>query len=210
MKEAFDAVTEETAKAYYDEHPQEFTQPAGRLASHILVRVTESMDETAKMDRRAKAEGIRKALLEGADFAKLAAEASDCMSRLRGGVLGVIPRGREAPAFEEAVYSQAFDKIGEVVESPVGFHVVQVNGEQEELKVSFDEVKDRLIVSLKNQSQQKITFEYIEELKSRATIKLDGALAESVAEAKATAPAEAAAQTGAVTAPPAEAPVTAP
>ncbi len=177
LEAAIGAVTEETAKAFYDEHPKEFTQPAGRLASHILVRVRPDMDEAAKKDALAKAEGIRKALLEGADFAKLAGEASECLSRTRGGALGVIPRGREAPAFEEAVYAQKIGEIGEVVESPVGYHVILVTGEQEEKLLPFDEVKDRLLVSLKTKVQQQVISEYIGELRSRATIKLDGMLA---------------------------------
>ncbi len=38
--------------------------------------------------------------------AQLAGEVSDCPSRARGGVLGMIPKGREAQSFEDAVYGQ--------------------------------------------------------------------------------------------------------
>ena len=80
------------------------------------------------------------------------------------------------------VYGQDIGAIGEVVESPVGFHVIQVTGEQEKKVIPFDEVKDRLSAVLKSQAQQKVTAEYITELKDKATIKLDGALAAAVAE----------------------------
>ena len=143
------------------------------------------MDEGARRDSLAKAEGIRKALVEGADFAALAGESSDCLSRARGGVLGVIPRGREAPAFEAAVYSQPIGEIGEVVESPVGYHVILVTGEQEEKLLPFDEVKSPLLMTLKNRVQQQVIADYIGELRSRATIKLDGPLAATAAEGKA-------------------------
>ncbi len=184
IQTAVETVTDDSVKAYYDENAEEFTLPEGRLASHILVRVPAEADEKAKMDARAKAEGIRKALLEGADFEKLASEVSDCVSRSRGGVLGVIPKGREAKSFEDAVYSQPIDEIGEVVESPVGFHVIKVTGEQETKVIPFDDVKERLAMLLKSQATQKVTAEYITELKSRATIKLDGALAAAVADAE--------------------------
>lgn len=170
-------VTDEAVRTYYDEHPQEFRIPAGRLASHILVRVPQDADESAKTELRAKAEGVRQGLLEGADFAKLATEVSDCPSRARGGVLGLIPPGREDPAFEEAVYGQPIGEIGEVVETPVGFHVIVATGEQEEKVFSFDEVKDRLTARMRHMSQQKVTSAYIQELKEKATIKLDGMLA---------------------------------
>lgn len=213
LEAALAAATEEAAKAYYDAHPEEFTQPEGRLASHILVRVPAEADEATKTDRRAKAEGIRQALLEGADFEKLAGEVSDCISRSRGGALGVIPRGREAKSFEDAVYGQAIGAIGEVVESPVGYHVIKVTGEQQKEVVAFDVVKDRLQIMLKSQGQQKVAADYIVELKNKATIKLDGPLAAAAAAAKAAAAAEAPADapvTAPVTAPAAEVPAPAP
>jgi peptidyl-prolyl cis-trans isomerase C len=207
LEAALAAVTDETVKTYYDAHPEEFTIPEGRLASHILVRVPKDADEAKKTDLRAKAEGIRKALLEGADFAKLASEVSDCPSRARGGVLGVIPKGREAPEFEAAVYGQEIGVVGEVVESPVGFHVILVTGEQEKKVVPFDEVKDRLTAVMKSQSQQQVAKEYIEGLKERATIKLDGSLATAAAESD---KAKAATTEAPVTAPVTEVPAPAP
>ena len=183
MEAAFAEITDETAKAHYDGHLEEFTQPEGRLVSHILVRVPENADEAAKTDLRAKAEGIRKALLEGADFEKLAREVSECMSRTRGGALGVVPKGREAQSFEDAVYGQKIGEIGEVVESPVGFHVIKVTGEQEKKVFPFDEVKERLVGAMKAKAQQKIVNDYIGELRNKATIKFVGPLADSAAPA---------------------------
>ena len=206
LEAAIAAVTDEAVKEFYDANPKEFTQPAGRLVSHILVRVPADASEAVKTDARAKAEGIRKTLLDGAEFAKLAGEVSECLSRSRGGELGVIPRGREAKAFEDAVYGQDIGAIGDVVESPVGFHVVKVTGEQEEKLFPFDDVKERLSAVLKAQAQQKVTAEYITELKDKATIKLDGALAAASEAAKA---AQAAEPVG-VDVVPAAAPVTAP
>ena len=206
LEAALAAVTDEAVKEFYDANPKEFTQPAGRLVSHILVRVPADASEAVKTDARAKAEGIRKTLLDGADFAKLAGEVSECLSRSRGGELGVIPRGREAKSFEDAVYGQEIGAIGEVVESPVGFHVIKVTGEQEEKLFPFDDVKERLSAVLKAQAQQKVTAEYITELKDKATIKLDGALAAASEAAKA---AQAAEPVGADVVP-AAAPVTAP
>ncbi len=177
FEEAWAPITEEFAKKYYDEHPDEFMQPAGRYASHILIRVAPDADDAARAKARTKAEEVRTALLEGADFAQLAATTSECTSRTRGGDLGFIPRGREAPAFEEAVYSQPIGQIGAVVESPVGFHVIKVTGEQEEKKVPFEDVKARLVNGLKRREQQRIIAEYIDGLRGRSLIRFVGPLA---------------------------------
>ena len=72
-----------------------------------------------------------------------------------------------------------------MVESPVGFHVIKVTGEQEKKTFPFDEVKDRLKAMMRSQSQQKVAAEYIAELKDKATIKLDGMLASAATNAPA-------------------------
>ena len=168
------AVTEETAREYYDGHLEQFTKPEGRIVSHILVSVPADADEAIQAERRAKIDGIRKALVEGADFEALAREVSDCGSRVRGGELGVVPRGREDKPFEDAVYSQNMGDIGEVVRSRVGFHIIRVTGEQASEVVPFEEVQSHIVAVLKSQAQQKITSDYLAELRERAIIKLDG------------------------------------
>lgn len=177
FNEAWAEITEEYAQKYYDEHPDEFRQPEGRFASHILIRVPADADESMRTKARNKAEEVRTALLEGADFAQLAATTSECASRTRGGDLGFIPKGREAPAFEEAVYSQPIGQIGAVVESPVGYHVIKVTGEQEERMIPFEEVKVQLINGLKRRAQQRIIAEYIAGLRERALVRFVGPLA---------------------------------
>jgi peptidyl-prolyl cis-trans isomerase C len=181
LKDRYEAawaeITDGYARKYYDEHPDEFTQPEGRFASHILVRAAPDADAAVRAKAKNKAEEIRKALLEGADFAQLASSTSECASRTRGGNLGFIPRGREATAFEEAVYSQPVGEIGAVVESPVGFHVIKVTGEQEKRMLPFDEVKTALVNGLKRRAQQKIIGDYLKELRERALIRFDGPLA---------------------------------
>jgi len=182
---AIDAVTDETVETYYKENPLEFTKREGRLASHILVRVPADADEATLMDRRAKAEGLRTALIEGANFEKLASEVSECGSRVQGGALGVIPKDREAKEFEEAVYGQEIGAIGEVVRSPVGFHIIKVTGDQkEELIPLDDEVKVKLAIALKTRARQQVLADYMEQLREKATVKLDGPLAAAVEAAK--------------------------
>ena len=194
LKDQYEAawaeITDDFAQKYYDGHPDEFKQPAGRYASHILIRVPADADAATKAKAKNKAEEVRKALLEGADFAQLASTSSDCVSRSKGGDLGFIPRGREAPAFEEAVYSQPIGEIGAVVETPVGFHVIKVTREQEERMVPFDEVKTVLVNGLKRQAQQKIIGDYIQQLRERSLIRFDGPLSQSPAPAKDDASAE--------------------
>ena len=71
---------------------------------------------------------IRKALVEeGADFATIARKQSaDPGSGRQGGQLGWAPRGTFVPEFEAAAYRLEIDELSEVVESPFGFHLIQL------------------------------------------------------------------------------------
>lgn len=73
-------------------------------------------------------ETIRGAIVDGgADFAELAKKQSeDPGSGRQGGQLGWAPRGTFVPAFEAAAYRLDIDEVSEVVESPFGYHIIQL------------------------------------------------------------------------------------
>ena len=74
------------------------------------------------------AEAIRRRLLAGEDFARLAAEHSQCPSGKRsGGSIGQLVRGKSYPAFETAAFGQPVGEIGPVIETPAGLHIIRVD-----------------------------------------------------------------------------------
>jgi peptidyl-prolyl cis-trans isomerase SurA len=63
----------------------------------------------------------------GADFAELAKNISDDPgSKGAGGDLGFVKRGVFYPEFESAAFRLRKDEISKVIESPVGFHIIQM------------------------------------------------------------------------------------
>lgn len=66
-------------------------------------------------------------LKKGADFAELAKKFSDDPgSAAQGGDLGFVKRGVFYPEFEAAAFSLAPNQLSGIVESPVGFHIIQM------------------------------------------------------------------------------------
>lgn len=93
-------------------------------AFHIMFAKSQSDEETNKA--RAKADSIRTVLLNGGDFAQLAAQYSvDRASSNNGGRMGYIVSGRFPYAFEKAAYTLSPGEISEIVESPQGFHILK-------------------------------------------------------------------------------------
>ncbi len=85
-------------------------------ARHILVR------------SRGEAEQLREDLLGGAEFAELAvANSLDLSTRLAGGDLGWFPEGYLiVPEVEAAAFALQPGELSPVVQSPLGFHLVEV------------------------------------------------------------------------------------
>jgi parvulin-like peptidyl-prolyl isomerase len=84
-------------------------------ARHILVA-----DEAA-------ANAVRQRLLNGEDFAKVAAEVStDTGTKDKGGDLGWFGKGAMVAEFEAAAFSQKVGEIGPPVKSQYGYHIIQV------------------------------------------------------------------------------------
>jgi len=84
-------------------------------ARHILLKT------------RKEAEAVLAQLKNGAGFAALAKEKSlDISSRDKGGDLGFFPKGLMAPSVAKAAFSLQPGEFSGVVESPFGFHVIQV------------------------------------------------------------------------------------
>jgi len=99
--------------------PEKFT------LGHIFInpKKNSSVKEKAKLF----AEALLDSLRHGVDFAQLATKYSDDPgSRSQGGDLGTVQRGVFYPEFEAAAYALKDNEISNVVESPVGFHIIQL------------------------------------------------------------------------------------
>lgn len=93
-------------------------------ANHIMLFKTQ--DPAVNAEKRERIDSIRRALLSGADFAELAAKLSeDRGSNQRGGRMGYITAMQYPYSFEIAAYATPEGEISEIVESPMGYHVLK-------------------------------------------------------------------------------------
>ena len=89
-------------------------------ASHILV----STDSRSKEEALAEIEAAHKAITEGADFADVAKDKSDCPSGSAGGDLGSFGKGMMVPEFETAAFALDVDAMSGPVETNFGYHLI--------------------------------------------------------------------------------------
>ncbi len=85
------------------------------------------------LDTEEEAQAVLKRLEDGEDFALLATEVStDTLSAEQGGDLGWIPKGQMSDAFDEVAFNLPVGQISDVVETPGGFDIIQVEERDED------------------------------------------------------------------------------
>lgn len=130
--------------------------------------------ERIKQKARDFAKSLIDSIKAGKDFAELAKKYSDDPgSQANGGDLGFQKRGVLVPEFEAAAYALATNQISNVVESPFGFHIIQLIARRGDaiharhilVKIKADDEADLRSIEFLNDLRDSIvrnvnTFEY--------------------------------------------------
>ncbi len=120
-------------------------------ASHLVVAWTGCRGAQRKLKRTkeealARALELRKRIVGGEDFVKVARECSDDASNIFGGHLGFIKRGTMPVEFDSAVFALSPGEVSEPVETEFGYHLIlaRVYAESSHVLVGFKEAKTPL------------------------------------------------------------------
>jgi peptidyl-prolyl cis-trans isomerase D len=113
--------------AYYQENKRNYSKGEQVRARHILIRLPRTATDTEKKAAFDKANGLRKEIQGGKDFAQVArASSDDPGSKAQGGELGWNERAAWVPAFSHAAFNLPVGEVSEPVLTPFGFHLIQV------------------------------------------------------------------------------------
>jgi parvulin-like peptidyl-prolyl isomerase len=164
-------VDDAAVQKYYEDHKGEFQEAQAR---HILVKfkgspvaTREGKPELTEEEALAKSQELRKRLLAGEDFAKLAKEESDDTgSGANGGDLGTFKRGSMVPAFEEAAFTLPVGEVSEPLKTQFGYHLIKV--EKREAK-TLEQVRPELDARIKPE----LTRKAVEALRNKTTVTFD-------------------------------------
>ncbi len=122
--------TEAEMRKYFDERKGQFGKRPATVGFRQIVIAPRSTD-AARARAKQLADSITTQLRLGADFAMAARRFSqDPGSRDQGGELGWNRRGQWVTEFERAAFNLRKDVISDPVESPFGWHIIQVTGTQ--------------------------------------------------------------------------------
>jgi peptidyl-prolyl cis-trans isomerase C len=165
-------VPEATIRSYYDTHPNEMKVAERRRVRHILIR-PESEDPAAKGKAAKLAGDLLARLKKGEDFAALASQYSaDPGSKGNGGELPPIGRGETVPPFEQAAWALAKGQTSGVVESPFGFHLIQLIDVVPASTVPYDQVRGRLEQFLRQRDLKQTVRTHADQLRAKTKVEV--------------------------------------
>ncbi len=170
------APTAEEARRYYDGHLSRFVTGARARLRHILFAVTPGVDVPALAARAEKALlELSHAGVAPGRFAELARELSNCPSGAEGGELGWVTPQEIAPELSSELFHQPTGDppMGlrpRLVHSRYGLHVLEVLERDPGRQAPFEEVQERLLAVLAQQSQARAMHQYIRVLAGQARV----------------------------------------
>lgn len=138
-------IAEESLRQRYEEQRARYVTEEQRLASHILLAVDPSVDESGWDAARKRAEALKAEIEGGADFASVAREHSDDSgSAEEGGDLDWIERGVFGEEFDEGLFAATQGEVAGPIRTIDGYHLVLVRDIREGGSVPFEDVRDEL------------------------------------------------------------------
>jgi len=153
---------------YYDQHPDQFTEPTEYRIRAIFISSEDKSGEEAQR----KMEEIDEKLAAGEEMAALAAQYSEGPEKESQGDLGTFKEGELAEPLQKAVENLAIGSMTAWIQMPNGWFRIKLEERKESRLKPFEEVRDEIEDTLFNQEQQKKLQEYLEELKKRSYINI--------------------------------------
>lgn len=163
--------SQEDLKEYYDKNKYKFKEPEKINVQMIYTRNNPEIKDGRKVARKRVDEAMSK-LKAGEDFGTVASKYSNDMSRIKGGDLGLIHKGRiENAAAEKVAFALKKGEMSSIVETDIGCFIFRVKERKEANQLSFNAVKESLSEELKASREKEKMDKLLEALKKQAKIK---------------------------------------
>ena len=164
--------SEEACRRYHEAHPAAHAQGERAQLRHVLFAVTPGVDvKQLRLRAEALLIDLRCADDGGAKFAEAAAQWSNCPSGQQGGDLGWLTRADCAPEFAREVFGSAeIGVLARLVHSRFGLHVVEVVAREAGQQPAFEDVRQAIALTLRQQAWVNALRQYLQVLAGGATV----------------------------------------
>ena len=164
--------SEEACRRYHEAHPAAHAHGERAQLRHVLFAVTPGVDvKQLRLRAEALLIDLRCADDGGAKFAEAAAQWSNCPSGQQGGDLGWLTRADCAPEFAREVFgSSEIGVLARLVHSRFGLHVVEVVAREAGQQPAFEDVRQAIALTLRQQAWVNALRQYLQLLAGAAVV----------------------------------------
>ena len=158
-------VSDLDAEIFYFIHREKFRRPENRTLRHILVTINDDLPGSDRVSAWRHIEALQTQLKNTPDrFADLALKHSECPTAMQGGLLGTLRRGQLYPELEPVAFALRLGELSEIVESPMGFHLLYCVAIEDESFVPFSVVREKIRAHLSARRQKAAQRQWIANL----------------------------------------------
>jgi parvulin-like peptidyl-prolyl isomerase len=166
-------VTDAELKMYYDSHKESFTTKPQLTLREILIAVPTSdrgVNVGIEEEAKAKADDVRKRVMSGEPFARLAADLSDSPSKANGGLVGPVTPDVLAPELQKAIEGLKPGDLTPVLRTARGFQVIKIESLEGATIKPFDESRDEIADRIANEKRRGELMKFLENLRGQAIL----------------------------------------
>jgi len=162
--------SDDDLKEYYGKNKYKFKEPEKIDVQMIYTQNDPEVKDGRKIARKRADEAMAK-IKKGEDFGAVAAKYSNDMTRIKGGDLGMIHKGRIGNSSAEKVaFSLKKGETSSIVETDIGCFIFRVKDRKEANQLSFDVIKEKLREELKTNREKEKADALLESLTKQAKI----------------------------------------
>jgi len=163
-------IEEETLRKSYQANLERYTDPLEVKIQQIFFPFPSDGSEDEAAAVRKEARSVLDRARKGEDFTELAKKYSRGPEANEGGVLGYFKRKELMPELEEVGFKLKVGEISDLVNSPMGLHILRVLDRKGGEPKSFAEVQNKIRDEMIQVEAEKKYNEWMKDLKSKAYI----------------------------------------
>lgn len=134
-------------------------------ARHILIKTSEVVSQA---EARRRLVILKERIDNGADFAELARLHSNDLSAAKGGDLDWLDKGATVPEFERAMEALKIGQVSEPVQSPFGWHLIQV--QERRMDSSQKQIRLHALQALRDRKSDEAYQDWLRQARDRAYV----------------------------------------
>jgi parvulin-like peptidyl-prolyl isomerase len=165
-------VTDEEIGEYYNKNRQDYEGKETVRIKQLLLLIPPNADSAAIAKVRTGAMQLHKRVMAGESFDLLIVKYSQGPAAAQGGDVGFVGRGTIIPEVEKVAFSLPVGQISEVIESGVGFHIIQVVDKKGAGLKPITAVREEIKTKIEDEKLDKKFEEWIASIRAKAHIEV--------------------------------------